>query len=94
MKTLQIRVDNETRIAAEVILKTLGIDIPTAIRMYLKKIAQTKSIPFPLTVDTNSLTNSEEKEIMAALKDVEKGKNVSPVFDSAEDMIKHLRSEE
>lgn len=50
MKTLQVRISDEDKKAADQILNQIGIDMPTAIRLYLKKIVITKSIPFELTV--------------------------------------------
>jgi DNA-damage-inducible protein J len=48
MKTLQIRVSDDLRSDADVVLNEIGLDMPTAIRLYLKKIVQTRSIPFSL----------------------------------------------
>ncbi|MCC5838982.1 MAG: type II toxin-antitoxin system RelB/DinJ family antitoxin [Opitutales bacterium] len=48
MKTLQIRVPNELREDADQVLEEIGMDMSTAIRVYLKKIVQSRSIPFAL----------------------------------------------
>jgi DNA-damage-inducible protein J len=48
MKTLQVRVSDDLRSDADVVLNEIGLDMPTAIRLYLKKIVQTRSIPFSL----------------------------------------------
>ena len=48
MKTLQIRLPQELRDEADSVLGAIGIDMPTAVRLYLKKIVQTRSIPFAL----------------------------------------------
>lgn len=48
MKTLQIRISDEDKKAADNVLAQIGLDMPTAIRLYLKKIVITKSIPFEL----------------------------------------------
>ena len=48
MKTIQVRVSDDLRSDADVVLNEIGLDMPTAIRLYLKKIVQTRSIPFSL----------------------------------------------
>jgi len=48
MKTLQIRLPQELREEADSVLGTIGLDMPTAVRLFLKKIVQTRSIPFAL----------------------------------------------
>lgn len=48
MKTLQVRLPQELRDEADSVLGAIGIDMPTAVRLYLTKIVQTRSIPFAL----------------------------------------------
>lgn len=48
MKTLQIRVPDELREGADRVLEEIGMDMSTAIRVYLRKIVHTRSIPFAL----------------------------------------------
>ncbi len=48
MKTLQIRVPDELREEADQVLEEIGMDMSTAIRVYLKKIVHSRSIPFDL----------------------------------------------
>jgi DNA-damage-inducible protein J len=51
MKTLQVRVTDDLREKASGVLEDIGLDLPTAIRLYLRKIVQTHSIPFSLRSD-------------------------------------------
>jgi DNA-damage-inducible protein J len=48
MKTLQVRISDDLRLDADAVLNEIGLDMPTAIRLYLNKIVQTRSIPFSL----------------------------------------------
>ncbi|MGK0456338.1 MAG: DNA-damage-inducible protein J [Zhongshania aliphaticivorans] len=48
MKTLQVRLSDDLRTSADAVLEEIGLDMPTAIRLYLNKIVQTRSIPFTL----------------------------------------------
>lgn len=48
MKTLQVRIPDQLRHDADAVLAAIGLDLPTAVRLYLNKIVQTRSIPFSL----------------------------------------------
>jgi len=48
MKTLQVRIPEQLRADADSVLADIGIDLPTAVRLYLTKVVQTRSIPFSL----------------------------------------------
>ncbi len=92
MKTIQIRVDDKTRLQADYVLKIIGIDMPTAIRLYLKKIAQSRSIPFELKADDDEFSLEEEKDILQAFEDAKKGKNMSPHFSTTGEVKKYLNA--
>ena len=49
--TLQIRVPVQLRDEVSAILDSMGLDLPTAIRVYLSKVAQTRRIPFSLEAE-------------------------------------------
>lgn len=49
--TLQIRVPVQLRDEVSAILDSMGLDLPTAIRVYLSKVVQTRRIPFSLEAD-------------------------------------------
>lgn len=59
MKSLQIRIADELRANADSILDEIGLDMPTAIRIYLNKIVQTRSIPFSLEAGAATLDEIE-----------------------------------
>lgn len=48
MKTLQVRLPDKLRDEADSVLDEIGMDMSTAIRVYLKKIVQNRAIPFSL----------------------------------------------
>lgn len=48
-KTLQVRVEEELRTEADDVLREIGLDVPSAVRLFLAKVVQTRSIPFELT---------------------------------------------
>jgi len=43
-----IRLPEELRTKADAVLAAIGLDLPTAVRLYLTKIVQTRSSPFAL----------------------------------------------
>jgi DNA-damage-inducible protein J len=49
--TLQVRLPRELRDNASSALEEMGLDLPTAVRLYLTKVAKTRRIPFPLEAE-------------------------------------------
>jgi addiction module RelB/DinJ family antitoxin len=50
-KTLQLRVDESLRREADSLFTELGLDTTTAVRMFLRRAVQTRSIPFALRIE-------------------------------------------
>ena len=63
MSVLQVRVDEELKNQAAEILDTIGVDLSTAVRMFLKKVIIERGIPFDTRIDDITL-----KGIMAIRK--------------------------
>ena len=55
MAALQIRIDEELKNKATAIYSELGIDLSTAVRMFLKKSIQVGGIPFDTKIDNSTL---------------------------------------
>ena len=51
MVTVSARVDENIKKQANEVLKNIGLDMSTAINVYLKQIIQSNSIPFELKAD-------------------------------------------
>ena len=51
MELIQVRVDEETKIAANALFEALGMDMSTAIRSFLKRAVAVGGMPFELKVD-------------------------------------------
>ena len=66
MTTIQIRTEEKTKKSAMQILEKLGLDLSTAINIYLVQIIERKGIPFEVVTE-NGLTTSEEKNILKEL---------------------------
>ena len=51
MGVLQVRIDDELKNQANEIFNELGIDLSTAVRMFLKRAVAVKGLPFEMTLD-------------------------------------------
>ncbi len=60
---IQIRIDNDLKQKATTLYEQLGIDLPTAIRIFIKRSVQTGGIPFPMTIQ--SIDQKAEKAVEA-----------------------------
>lgn len=47
---MQVSVDDELKASAAAICEEIGIDLPTAIRMFMKRMVFQKGIPFSMTL--------------------------------------------
>ena len=88
MATIQLRIDNATKKSAKNILDKLGIDMTSAIKIYLKQIVINKGIPFQLLTE-NGLTVQQENEILKASEEAKKGIGVTKAM-SPKEAIEHL----
>ena len=86
--TIQIRIDDKTKNEAKSILQDLGLDLSSAIKLYLRQIIIRQGIPFD-AITENGLTIQKELEILRASHEAERGINVSEPME-AEEFIKHL----
>ncbi len=89
-QAIQVRIDTTLKKQADKVLDDIGLDLPTAIRIFLKKVVVSKSIPFELTsskLTVNGFTEEFENEVLEA----EKEKDYIGPFDNAEDAIRALR---
>lgn len=91
MSFIQIRIDEKLKKDANKIFNQIGMDMSTGIKVYLKKVVAKKGLPFALLTE-NGLTPQQEEEILKAEQEALMGKNVSPMFDNAEDAIAYLKS--
>ena len=71
MAIIQFRVDDDLKNQATTVYEKLGIDLSTAMRMFLKKSVSTNGIPFLLINDEKAVDASK------AIKALEKMQSVS-----------------
>lgn len=90
-QAIQIRVEESLKKDADKVLSGLGLDMPSAIRIFLTKVVSTNSIPFelknnPYTV--NGFTPEFEEEVLRAEADPEE---IGP-FETAEEALAALHN--
>lgn len=90
---MEITVESALKKKAVNVLNGLGLDLDIAVRVFLKKVVATHSIPFALAEEPEAYRFSERetKEILAAKREARKGAKVSGPFTTAESLITHLR---
>ena len=80
--TITIRVDENIKKEAASIFKEVGMDMSTAINIYLKQVIRSNGIPFPISADIpNAVT-------LNAIKEAEKGELAS--FSSIDELMEDL----
>lgn len=82
MTTIQVRTQEKTKKAAQLILGKLGLDLSTAINIYLVQIIEKKGIPFEILTE-NGMTVAEEDEI---LKEIAWAKKYGKKYSSAKEL--------
>ena len=56
---IQFRVDKKLKQEVSDIYEQLGIDLPTAFRMFMKRSKQVRGIPFDLTLSEDTITRTD-----------------------------------
>jgi DNA-damage-inducible protein J len=83
---LNIRVDEEVKRKAEAIFNELGLNMSTAMNMFLRYSVRYGGIPFDLRIE---MPNEETK---AAIDDVNNNRNMSKTFDSVNALMDELNA--
>jgi DNA-damage-inducible protein J len=83
---LNIRVDEELKRKAETIFNELGLNMSTAMNMFLRYSVRYGGIPFELRIE------KPNAETLSAIDDVNNNRNMSKTFDSINDLIEDLNA--
>lgn len=83
---INVNTDPQTKREAEKIFDAIGMNMTTAINVFLKKAIQYKGIPFDVCVEIpNAVTEK-------AIEDSENGNDVYGPFDSVEALMESLNA--
>ena len=90
MSQIAVRVDDQLKKEATALFNELGLDMSTAVKLFLKQSVLTKSIPFKLALDEYSKEEVEQakKDIQKLVK--EKSEVVKLDFDEQDDIHKYF----
>ena len=83
---INVRVDKEIKRKAEAIFSELGLNMSTAMNMFLRYSVRYGGIPFDLRLDVPN------EETRAAIDDVNNDHNMSKAFDSVEALMEDLNA--
>ena len=92
--TIQTRIDNETRLAAEKIFKEMGISLNEGIRLFIKQTSIRKRIPFDIIasdswVEHNASSHIPNRETLKVMEDLDSGKDIK-TFKSVKEFMADL----
>jgi addiction module RelB/DinJ family antitoxin len=92
-QTLEVTLDPVLKKKAAKVLDGLGLDMESAVRVFLTKVVATHSIPFALAEEPEAyrFNAAETKEILTAKREARKTGQLSGPFTTAESLITHLR---
>jgi DNA-damage-inducible protein J len=78
MSTIQVRTQEKTKKTAQRILADLGLDLSSAINIYLLQIIKHGGIPFEIITE-NGMTPEEEREILQEIASAKRKKGYTSV---------------
>lgn len=85
---INVRVDSVLKLQAETIFNELGLNLSSAITVFLRNAVRSGGIPFDLRLETpNAVT-------LQAMHDVEQRKGIHGPFESIEAMLEDLHAED
>ncbi|MDP2669341.1 MAG: type II toxin-antitoxin system RelB/DinJ family antitoxin [bacterium] len=90
MKTvINIKTDKKVKDEAKKIAEEMGLSLSAVINAQLKQLVREEELRFSIAP---KMTSYLENIVREAREDYADGKNISPVFKSAKDVAKYLRS--
>jgi DNA-damage-inducible protein J len=85
---LNIRIDADLKKQAEDIFSELGLNMSTALTIFLRQTVRSKGIPFDVRLDTPNA------ETLAAIEDVRLGRNLHGPFSSVGKLMENLNADD
>ena len=89
MTTIQVRIDEKTKKSSQRVLDKIGLDMSSAVKMFLRQVVMRQGIPFSALTE-NGLTVEQEDAILLASEEAKRGINVSPPLKGKE-VVRYLR---
>lgn len=83
--SMSIRLDSEVKEQAQQVFNNLGMDMTTAINIFLRQAIQYQGLPFDVRLDEN-------RKLLQVLTDLDQNRNMSQSFESVPDLMEDLRA--
>ena len=83
--SMSIRLDSEVKEQAQKVFNNLGMDMTTAINIFLRQAIQYQGLPFDVRLDEN-------RKLLEVLTDLDQNRNMSQSFESVSDLMEDLRA--
>lgn len=83
--SMSIRLDSEVKEQAQQVFNNLGMDMTTAINIFLRQAIQYQGLPFDVRLD-------ESRNLLEVLTDLDQNRNMSQSFESISDLMEDLRA--
>ena len=80
MATITFKIDDKTKKEASELYESMGLDLSSALRLFIQQSLVTRSIPFVIKAD----------ELTPVLDDVVKGVNMSEEFTDVKSLMESL----
>ena len=84
--TIQIRIDKKTKQAAKKTLDLMGLDMSSAVKMFLTNVVNSQSIPLDLKTP-NGFTLAQEQ---AMIRETEEAKKNGKRYDNLDELFSDL----
>lgn len=85
MTQVNFRIDEQVKADAESALKAMGLNLSTAITIFLTKVGREQRIPFEINVDP-FYSESNLQHLQKSIRQLEEGKVVTKTMEELEDM--------
>ena len=83
--SMSIRLDSEVKEQAQQVFNNLGMDMTTAINIFLRQAIQYQGLPFDVRLDEN-------RQLLQVLTDLDQNRNMSQSFESVSELMENLRA--
>ena len=83
--SMSIHLDSEVKEQAQQVFNHLGMDMTTAITIFLRQAIQYQGLPFDVRLDEN-------RKLLQVLTDVDQHRNMSQSFESVSNLMEDLRA--
>ena len=83
-----ISIDEDIEPSAQAMLAEFGLDLSTAVNMFLRQMLREKAIPFEIRKD---VPNATTLAAIAEVEEMEKHPELSKIYTSVDDLMENLQ---